>query len=126
MHIKSPTPRTVTRVRPRRGAIVAISALACAALLSACGGSSSSSTSSTSTTNLDTARVAKAIEASVLSQRHLKVTVTCPTTVPQVAGKTFSCTAIGYSTKNPSVVVTKTPFTVTVQNNKGYVTYKGE
>jgi len=126
MHIKSPTPRTVTGVRSRRGVIVAISALACAALLSACGGSSSTSTSSTSTTNLDTARVAKSIEASVLTERHLHVIVTCPTIVAQETGKTFVCTAIGRSAKNPSVIVTKTPFTVTVQNNKGYVTYKGE
>ncbi len=52
--------------------------------------------------------------------------VTCPAIVAQEAGKTFVCTAIGRSTKNPAVIVTKTPFTVTVQNNKGYVTYKGE
>jgi hypothetical protein len=125
MHIKPPTPRTVTVVQARRGAIVAITALACAALLSACGGSSSS-TSSTSTTNLDTARVARSIEASVLSERHLHVKVTCPVTVPQEAGRTFVCTAIGHSTKNPSVITTSTPFTVTIQNDKGYVTYKGE
>lgn len=125
MHIKPPTPRTVTVVQARRGAIVAITALACAALLSACGGSSSSSTSSTSTTNLDTARVAKSIEASVLTQRHLRVKVTCPATVPQEAGRTFVCTATGHSTTKPSTVTT-TPFTVTIQTNKGYVTYKGE
>jgi hypothetical protein len=124
MHIKSTTPRTVTVARPRRGVIVAISALACAALLSACG-SSSSSTTSTSTTNLNTARVAKSIEASVLSERHLHVTVICPTTVAQETGKTFVCTATGRSTKKP-FVETKTPFTVTIQNSKGYVTYKGE
>jgi hypothetical protein len=126
MHIKSPTPRTVAGVRPRRRVIVAISALACAALLGACGGSSSSSTSSTSRTNLDVARVAKSIEGSVLKQRHLHVTVTCPTTVPQETGKTFTCIAIGHSATNPSVVTLRTPFSVTVQNDKGYVTYKGE
>ena len=125
MPIKSSTPRAVTVVQARRGAIVAVTALACAALLSACGGSSSSSTSSTSTTNLDTARVAKSIEASVLSERHLHVTVTCPVTVPQETGRTFVCTAVGHTTTKPSTV-TKTPFTVTIQNTKGYVTYKGE
>ena len=124
MHIKPPTPRTVTLVQARRGAIVAITALACAALLGACGGSSSS-TSSTTTTNLDTARVAKSIEASVLTERHLTVKVTCPVAVPQETGRTFVCTATGHSTKSPSTVTT-TPFTVTIQNDKGYVTYKGE
>jgi hypothetical protein len=123
MHIKPPTTRTVT-VQARRGAIVAIATLACAALLSACGGSSSS-TSSTSTTNLDTARVAKSIEQSVLTERHLHVKVTCPVTVPQEAGRTFVCTATGHSNTKPSTVTT-TPFTVTIQTNKGYVTYKGE
>ena len=83
------------------------------------------STSSTATTNLNTARVAKSIEASVLSERHLTVKVICPTAVPQETGRTFICTATGHSTTKPSTVTT-TPFTVTIQNNKGYVTYKGE
>src|ERR1700676_2787339 len=124
MLIQSSTPRTVTVVQASRGAIVAITALACAALLGACGGSSSSTTS-TPTTNLDTARVAKSIEQSVLTQRHLHVKVTCPVTVPQAAGRTFVCTATGHSTTKPPKVTT-TPFTVTIQNSKGYVTYKGE
>jgi hypothetical protein len=125
MHIKPTTLRTVTLVKARRGAIAAVTGLACAALLSACGGSSSSSTSSSSATNLNTVRVAKSIEASVLSERHLTVKVTCPANVPQETGRTFVCTATGHSTKNPSTVTT-TPFTVTIQNDKGYVTYKGE
>jgi hypothetical protein len=124
MHIKPPTPRTVTVIEARRGAIVAITALACAALLSACG-SSSSSTSSTPATNLNTARVAQSIEQSVLTERHLHVTVTCPAAVPQEAGRTFVCTAVAHTTTKPPKV-TKTPFTVTIQNDKGYVTYKGE
>jgi hypothetical protein len=122
MHIKSSTPRTVT-VQAGRGAIVAVAALACAALLSACG--SSTSTTSTKATNLDTARVARSIEQSVLTERHLVVTVTCPVTVPQETGRTFVCTATGKSKTKPPTAI-NTPFTVTIQNSKGYVTYKGE
>jgi hypothetical protein len=122
MHIKPTTQRTVP-VRARRGAIAAAAALACAALFSACG--SSSSSSSTTVTNLDTTRIAHSIEESVLTERHLHVTVTCPAGVPQEKGKTFVCIATGQTTKKPITTV-KTPFTVTVQNDKGYVTYKGE
>jgi hypothetical protein len=124
MHINPHTPRTVRFARPGRGAIVAIAALACAALISACGSSSSTSTSSTPTI-LNTARVAASIEQSVLSERHLHVTVVCPTSVPQEAGKTFVCMATGKTTK-PPITVTKTPFKVTIQNSKGYTTYIGE
>jgi hypothetical protein len=121
MHIKPTTQRAVP-LRARRGAIGAAAALACAALFSACG--SSTSTSTTATT-LDTTRIAHSIEESVLTERHLHVTVTCPAGVPQEKGKTFVCIATGQTTKKPITTV-KTPFTVTVQNNKGYVTYKGE
>ena len=124
MHIKPSTPRTLPIVRARRGVFVAITALACTALLSACGSSSSTSTSSTATV-LDTARVAASIEQSVLTERHLHVTVVCPTGVPQEAGKTFVCMATGKTTK-PPITVTKTPFKVTIQNSKGYTTYIGE
>jgi hypothetical protein len=99
-----------------------VTALACTALLSACG---SSKSSTTSTTNLDTKRVALSIEQTVLSQRHIHVAVTCPVTVPQEVGKTFVCTAVGHTIKAP-VKETRTPFVVTIQNSKGYVTYKGE
>jgi len=124
MHIETPTPTTSLAVRARRGAILAVTALASAALLSACG-SSSPSTTSTATTNLNTTRVALSIEQSVLAERHLHVTVSCPATVPQEKGRTFVCIATGHSTKKPSVE-TKTPFKVTVESSKGYVTYKGE
>ncbi len=124
MHTKPRTQRTVPVIQARRGAVVAVTALACAALISACG-SSSSTTSTTPKTNVNTARVALAIEQSVLTERHLHVTVSCPATVPQEAGKTFVCIATGHTTTKPPKV-TKTPFTVTVQNDKGYVTYKGE
>jgi len=126
MHINSTIPRTVPAARVRRGAILAVTALACAALISACG--SSSTTSTTTAAKLDTARVAASIEGSVLSERHLHVKVTCPSAVPQEKGKTFVCTATGHTVKTatkPSTVVT-TPFTVTVESDKGYVEYKGE
>ena len=117
----SPIPTTVrpARARARARSIVAIAALAGAALISACG--SSSTTSSTATTDVDTARVAASIEQSVLEKRHIHTTVVCPTTVPQETGKTFEC--IATTTKAP---ITKTPFVVTVQNSKGYVTYVGK
>ena len=121
MHIK-PTTTIPSSVPARRGAIVA-AALVCAALISACG--SSSTTSSTATTNLNTHQVALSIEQSILTKRHLHSTVTCPAVVPQEQGKTFVCVAETHSAKTPSVV-TKTPFTVTVQNNRGYVTYVGQ
>jgi 7-keto-8-aminopelargonate synthetase-like enzyme len=124
MHINPATSRTPGAARARRGAGVAVAALACALLVSACG-SSSSSSSSTATTTVDTARVAASIQQSVLTERHLRVTVVCPSTVPQEKGKTFICIATGHSAKNPAVV-TKTPFKVTVQTDKGYTTYIGE
>jgi hypothetical protein len=129
MHTKPsiPTPapriRIARAVRVRRGAIVAVTALAGAALMSACG---SSSTSSTATkTNLDTARVAASIEKSVLTERHLHSTVVCPAVVPQEPGRTFECIATTKSTK-PPFTVSKTPFIVTVQSSRGYVTYVGK
>lgn len=122
MHIKPTTQRTVS-VRARRGAIGSVAVLACAALFSACG--SSNSSSSTTVANLDTQRIASSIEESVLNERHLHVTVSCPAAVPQEKGKTFVCIATGHTTKKPITVV-KTPFKVTVENDKGYVTYKGE
>jgi hypothetical protein len=122
MHIK-PTTQRALPVRARRGAIGALAALSCAALFSACG--SSNSSTSTTVANLDTTRIAKSIEESVLTERHLHVSVTCPSAVPQEKGKTFVCIATSQTTKKPITTV-KTPFTVTVQNDKGYVTYKGE
>jgi hypothetical protein len=131
MHIEppteSPTPRSARRIRARGAAVVA--ALAGAALLSACGSSSSSTSTSGSspTTDLNTARIAKSIEESILKERHIHAKVSCPAVVPQETGKTFTCIATSTSTttkggKATSATVT-TPFTVTVQNSRGYVTY---
>jgi hypothetical protein len=125
MQIERPT-LTFTRpvaVRLRRGASVATAALACAALLSACGGSSS--TSSGSTTNLNTARVSKSIEQTLLEKRHVHATVVCPAAVPQETGRTFECIA-KVTAATPPHAVTNSPFLVTIQNNRGYVTYVGK
>jgi hypothetical protein len=100
-------------------------AVVCAGLLSACGSSSGSPTTTAArTTNLDVARVERAIERSILSQRHLKSTVVCPATVPQRPGK-FPCIATTLSVKKPHKAI-KTPFVVTIHNSKGYVTYAGK
>jgi hypothetical protein len=93
--------------------------------MSACGSSSSSSTSSTAASNLNTVRVAGAIQESILKERKLHAKVVCPTTVPQEQGKTFECVATTTSAKAPHTEV-KTTFVVTIQNSKGYVTYVGK
>jgi hypothetical protein len=125
MQIERPTLRFTgpVAVRLRRGASVATTALACAALLSACGGSSS--TEPASHTNLNTARVAHSIEQTLLEKRHLHATVVCPAAVPQESGRTFECIAKVTSAKAPHAV-SNSPFLVTIQNNRGYVTYVGK
>jgi hypothetical protein len=91
--------------------------LACAGLISACG-------SAAKTTYLDIGKVERAIEQSILSQRHLRSTVDCQPKVVQKPGK-FACVATTFSAKKPDKTV-KTPFLVTIHNDKGYVTYIGE
>ncbi len=122
MHPEPPASRVA---RARRGGVVALAALACAALLGACGSSNSSTTSTKAKIDLNIARVEHSIEASILSQRHLKSTVVCPTVVAQEKGKTFECVATTTAVKKPHGPV-KTPFVVTVQTDKGYVTYVGK
>ena len=95
-------------------------ALACTALISACG----SSSFTPAKTNVETQRVALSIQQSILAKRHLHATVSCPPTVPAEKGRTFVCIATVASAKQPPTF-TKTPFTVTVQSNRGYVTYVG-
>jgi hypothetical protein len=124
MQIQTPTFSTTRAVSPRRGASVAATALACAVLVSACG-SSSSNGSGAATTNLNTAHVAVAIEQTVLEKRHLHSKVVCPASVPQEAGRTFECIASITAAKAPHAV-TSTPFLVTIQNSRGYVTYVGK
>jgi len=126
MPTKLATSRRARSNRARQRAGVVVMAAACAALIAACGSSSSKTTSSTTTiTNLDTARVARSIEASILTERHLHAAVVCPTVVPQEPGKTFECVATTHPANHPTIT-TKTPFVVTVQTSKGYVTYVGK
>jgi hypothetical protein len=123
MHIATTTPIIARRIAgARRGALAAVAMLAGAGLISACGSSSSGSTTSTKI-NLDTPHVARAIEQSILSERHVHAKVSCPAVILQQQGKSFVCIA---TTRNGKGAASKTPFAVTEQNDKGYVTYRAE
>ena len=108
--------RDARGARGRRGSAAIVAALATAATLSACGSSTSSSSTSSAKINLNTLHVERAIEQSILSERHLHAKVICPKVVPQEKGHDFTCIA--------TVGKTTTPFTVVQQNNGGYVTYQ--
>ncbi len=97
-------------------AVLAAAVLAVASL-AACGSSSQSSSPSASLPSsiLDTKTVQKAIEESVLAQRQVHASVTCPSVVPQEQGHDFVCIA--------TVGKTKTPFVVEQTNDSGHVTY---
>jgi hypothetical protein len=90
-------------------------------LLSACGSSSSSSSTAPPTLGgrLDTKRVEHAIEQSIEAERHLKATVVCPRSVPQMKGRTFTCVATAKEGKR----ILRTTFTVYQRNNAGGVYY---
>lgn len=67
---------------------------------------------------LNTSRVARAIEASVLGERHLHARVSCPSGVLQQKGLTFTCTAkVGHKSY---------PFKVSEIDSDGHVHYVGE
>jgi len=87
--------------------------------MSACGSSSSSSNptpeSSTPSAILNTHRIELAIKQSILSERHIHATVTCPSVVPQQKSRNFACIA--------TIGTTKTPFAVIQTDNSGHVTY---
>jgi len=83
-------------------------ALVASIALAACGSSGGS--------NLDTARVEHAVAASILAQRGLRTTVTCPSEVPIKTGYTFTCEA--------KLDVGSYPVTVVVTNSKGHVRYE--
>jgi ABC-type Fe3+-hydroxamate transport system substrate-binding protein len=96
-------------------------AFAIATTLAACGSSTSSTSSSSSTSakvNLNTPHIERAIELSILSQRHVHAKVVCPKVVPQKKGHDFTCVA--------TVDKNTTPFAVVQQNNSGYVTYQAK
>jgi hypothetical protein len=92
--------------------------------VSACGGSSSTSEGTTPKANVDTPKVAVSIEQTILTKRHLKSTVVCPAPMPAVVGSTFECIASVTAAKAPHTV-TKTPFVVTIQSPRGFVTFVG-
>jgi hypothetical protein len=96
--------------------------VAAAVLVSACG-SSSTTTTSTVTQNLNTAHDERAIEKSIRTKRHLNYHVTCPPLVPIEQGRVFECVANGRNAKHKRE---STTFVVTIQNNRGYVTYVGK
>jgi hypothetical protein len=109
-----------------RAQLLAVVALACAgAVLSACG--SSKSTTSTNQTGkpLNTSQVAASIEESILKERGIHATVICPNTVLVEKGKKFECLATSKSTQPPHNQV-RTPFVVTIETERGYVTYVGK
>lgn len=121
MHIADPSAGRA--VRARRGAAVALTMLGCAGVIGACGSSdSSSSSTSARTIDLNTRHVAHAIEQSILIQRHVHAAVSCPAAIVQEKGKSFVCIATTHNGKGTS----RTPFAVTQQNDRGYVTYRAE
>ena len=82
-------------------------ALVLGVALSACGSSGQ---------KLDTARVERAVAASILAQRGLRTTVTCPSGIPVKTGYTFTC--------NAGLDVGSYPVTVVVTNSTGHVRYE--
>ena len=64
---------------------------------------------------LNTERVERSIEASILAQRHLASTVSCPVNIVQKAGVVFDCQATVRG-RQFQVVVTET-------DGNGHVTY---
>jgi Domain of unknown function (DUF4333) len=66
---------------------------------------------------LDIAKVERAIEQSIDSQKHLSATATCPSEVIQKAGVVFTCTA--------TVDGKPYPFEVTETDSDGHVRYVG-
>lgn len=126
MQSERPTSRVPLALQFRRGLVVAIAALGCGGLLSACGSSKSSSeTSGGAKGTVDTVKVAASIEQTILEKRHLHSTVVCPAAMPAEVGRTFECIATITSAKAPHTT-TKTPFVVTIQSPRGYVTYVGK
>jgi hypothetical protein len=74
----------MTRVLRRRHALVVAATAALSPVLAACGSSEN---------KLDTVTIERAIAQSILAQRHLYATVSCPTGIQRKAGRDFTCTA---------------------------------
>jgi hypothetical protein len=71
-----------------------------------------------STRILDSVTVERAIARSILRERDLYTTVACPSKVPQLAGRVFTCTA--------RLDVGAYPVTVTEINGSGHVGFQDE
>jgi hypothetical protein len=67
-------------------------------------------------TTLDSVRVERAIADSILRERNLRTTVSCPTRVPQKSGHAFTCQA--------RLDVGIYPIAVTETNGAGHVRYE--
>jgi hypothetical protein len=93
--------------RRGRALLAFVGVLAALVTLSACGSSSST---------LDTTRIQRAVAASILAQRGLHTTVSCPANIPVKLGHTFTCTA--------KLQVGTYPVTVTETTSKGRVRYE--
>ena len=77
----------VARAMPRCVSVLALLALGCAAL-AGCGGGDDDQL-----VILDTKKVERAIEETVMQKRGIKVDVDCPSGVHQAKGLTFRCVA---------------------------------
>ena len=88
----------------------AAAALALALALTGCGGSGKPKI-------LDTERVERAIELSILQKRKIQATVSCPSGIQREKGKRFRCIA---TYKGGT-----TPFLVTQDDDRGAVHYVG-
>jgi hypothetical protein len=86
-----------------------VAAVAVAPPLSGCG---------SGTSPLSTATIQHAIVRSVLAQRHLHVSVSCPPTVPRRAGFVFACVA--------RLDVGMYPIMVTEISDSGHVRYQNQ
>lgn len=90
--------------------VTLIAAVAAALALSGCGGSDKPKI-------LDTERVERAIEQSILQKRKLQSMVTCPSGIERKKGKKFRCLA--------TYKGGRTPFLVTQTDDRGAVRYVG-
>jgi hypothetical protein len=99
-----------TRVQTAGVLAAAFSALA----LGGCGSGAGAS----STITLDSVHVERAIATSILRERGLEATVTCPASVPQQVHHVFTCQA--------HLNVGTYPVTVTETNGDGHVRYENQ
>lgn len=95
--------------RRHRWALVLVLIVGSSLVLAACGSTESIAT-------LNTGKIERAIAQSSLAQRGQHAQVSCPSTVPQMEGLKFSCTAV--------VGSVSTRFVVVEQDESGHVHYE--